>query len=101
MPTRNVPLCLLQAKQFLRDQARVDHCDLQLLEIMLMTDFVGLTELPEALREMTTDRLPTYWQLYRRATEEAFPTYHASGRIFVRQDDLTLIASIFGLMVKS
>jgi hypothetical protein len=66
-----------------------------------MHEFIGLTDLPEALRNITTGKLPTYWRLYRKATEEAFPVYRAAGRIFVRREDLHLIAQVFGLRIKA
>jgi hypothetical protein len=91
----------MQAKQYFREERIIADCDREFLEKMRMTDFIGLTELPEALRNITTGKLPTYWRLYRKATEEAFPTYRAAGRIFVRQEDLPLIAEVFGLKVKT
>jgi hypothetical protein len=94
-------MSLLQDKKYMREQNDVIDCDAELMEIMRMHEFIGLTELPEALRQMTTSPLPTYWRLYRKATEEAFPVYRAGGRIFVREEDLPLIAEVFGLRIKT
>jgi hypothetical protein len=95
-----VPLWLLQVKKAFREQNDDVDCDHELLEILRMNDFVGISELPEELRNITTDRLPTYWQILRKAQMGAFPTYRAAGRIFVRREHLTSIAEALGLRVR-
>lgn len=66
-----------------------------------MHDIFGLPELPAELKTFTGGRTVEYWKLYRTAVNGDFPTYRASGRIFVRRSDLPLIASVFGLSGKS
>jgi hypothetical protein len=96
-----VPLWLLQVKKAFREQNDDVDCDHELLEILRMNEFIGLSELPEALRTITTGRLPTYWQLHRKAQNGVFPTYRATGRIFVRSEHLTLIAEALGLKIRT
>jgi hypothetical protein len=101
MPARGIPLWLLQVKKDFREQNDDVDCDTELLEILRMNEFIGISELPEALRTITSGRLPTYWQLHRKAQNGVFPTYRAAGRIFVRSEHLTLIAEALGLKIKS
>jgi hypothetical protein len=94
-----MPVWLLQIKKAFREQIDAVDCDHELLEILRMNEFVGISELPEALRAITTGRLPTYWQLHRKAQTGVFPTYRAAGRIFVRSEHLPLIAEALGLKI--
>jgi hypothetical protein len=90
---------LLRVKKDMRQQDDVVDSDRELLEILRMNEFVGLSELLEALRNVTSGRLPTYWQLHRKAQNGVFPTYRAAGRIFVRSEHLPLIAESLGLKI--
>jgi hypothetical protein len=98
---RGMPTWLLQIKKTFREQTDDVDCDRELLEILRMNEFIGLSELPEALRNVTNGRLPTYWQLHRKAQHGVFPTYRAAGKIFVRMEHLHLIAETLGLKVKA
>jgi hypothetical protein len=101
LPGRGIPVWLLQVKKTFREQDDVVDSDPELLEILRMNEFIGISELPEALRNITAGRLPTYWQLHRKAQNGVFPTYRAAGRIFVRREHLTLIAESLGLKVNA
>jgi hypothetical protein len=95
-----IPVTLLQAKKILRGQCGVVDCNVELMEIFEMGDFIGLAELPEALRHMTTSPLPTYWRLYKKAIDGDIPIYRVGGRLFVQRKDLPMIAEKLGLKIK-
>jgi hypothetical protein len=63
-------------------------------------DIFGLPELPAELKILSGGKTVEYWKLYKASVNGDFPTYRASGRIFVRRADLPLIAQAFGLKVK-
>jgi hypothetical protein len=101
IPGCGIPQWLLQIKKTFREQIDAVDCDTELLKILRMNEFVGISELPEELRNITTGRLPTYWQILRKAQMGVFPTYRAAGRIFVRREHLHLIVEALGLKVKA
>ena len=100
MPATRRQPCLLQSKKTFWEQDDDVDCDPEMLEILRMNEFIGLAELPEAMRQITASPLPTYWKLYRKAIDGDFPVYRAGGRLFVRSECLTLIAEKLGLKIK-
>jgi hypothetical protein len=58
---------------------------------------IGLPRLPGPVAELTGAKPPRYHTLYHKANAGEFPTVEVGGRLFVRTEDLPLVAAALGL----
>ena len=62
-----------------------------------MPDLLSLPQLAARLVAQYGETSPGYRQIYNRVVDGRLPTVQMNGRYYVRESDLEMVASLFGL----